>query len=185
MKTNKLTSVQISTQHRDMLKKYCDEWGFNMSKFTEKLIEEKINPTTNKNCFSGEGRPVNGSTPFGLYDNEESFRQDCYSAMLWAARRLGYPIIDIELLDINFYASFEESVSTYNSMKKGKLNYTDIETNGKEWIRKYFLAICKDVIGSIRQKYQEIPTPGGFVKLNGTELKEESKAEKKSLLEDI
>ena len=33
---------------------------------------------------------------------------------MWAAKRLGYPIVDIEMIDVNFYACFEESVLEYN-----------------------------------------------------------------------
>ena len=56
-----------------------------------------------------------GSTPFGFYDNDPSFRTDADKVALFCARRLGYPIVDIELQDINFYTAFEEAVTTYGN----------------------------------------------------------------------
>ena len=42
MKQTKPTTVQISINHRNMLKKYCDIRGLKMNKFIENMIEEKI-----------------------------------------------------------------------------------------------------------------------------------------------
>lgn len=54
-------------------------------------------------------------TPFGLYDNDASFKTDADKVAVWCARRLGYPIMDVELQDINFWTCFEESVSEYSA----------------------------------------------------------------------
>lgn len=65
--------------------------------------------------FPGSGSLVPGNTPFGQYDLDPVFCKDCYSAMIWAARRLGYPSVAIEMVDINFYAAFEEACNVYNA----------------------------------------------------------------------
>ena len=65
--------------------------------------------------FPGSGSAVSGSTSFGMYDSDPVFQRDAYSAMIWAARRLGYPTVAIEMIDIQFYAAFEESVNVYNA----------------------------------------------------------------------
>lgn len=65
--------------------------------------------------WPGSGSAVAGNTPFGMYDSDFSFVKDCASAAKWAAERLGYPVIDIELLDVNFYAAYEEAVNEYSS----------------------------------------------------------------------
>lgn len=57
--------------------------------------------------------PVSGNTPFGFYDDEIEFQADAPRFAKWAARRLGYPVINVELLDINMYAAYEESVNDY------------------------------------------------------------------------
>ncbi len=91
--------------------------------------------------FSGSGSAVSGSTPFGFYDTDPTFTVECYSSMTWAARRLGYPIVDIELIDVNFYAAYEEAVNEYNSqvnqfnIKNNLLNFigqsTSIDATGR------------------------------------------------------
>jgi hypothetical protein len=65
--------------------------------------------------FPGSGSIVSGSTAYGIYDNDSVFTTDCYDSMIWAAHRLGYPIIDVELIDVNFYMAFEEAANVYNA----------------------------------------------------------------------
>ena len=43
-----------------------------------------------------------GSTPFGYYDTDTDFTSSADKTAGWCAKRLGYPIVDIELQDINF-----------------------------------------------------------------------------------
>ncbi len=66
-----------------------------------------------------------GDTPFGIYDNDNNFQGDIEKTSEWCAKRLGYPIVDIELQDINFFACFEESVTEYSS----QVNYYNIKEN--------------------------------------------------------
>jgi len=54
-----------------------------------------------------------GDTPFGFYDEDTKFQQDADKVSTWCARRLGYPIVDIELQAVNFFTCFEEAVTTY------------------------------------------------------------------------
>lgn len=65
--------------------------------------------------WPGSGSTVPGNTPFGMYDNDPLFQKEAYAAMIWAARRLGYPSVAIEMIDIQFYAAFEEAVNVYNA----------------------------------------------------------------------
>jgi len=59
--------------------------------------------------------PVWGNTPFGFYDNDLPFQQEAPLFATWCSRRLGYPIVNIELQDINFYACLEEAITTYGN----------------------------------------------------------------------
>ena len=54
-------------------------------------------------------------TPFGFFDSDAIFKSDADNVANWCATRLGYPIIDIELQDINFFACFEEAANEYSS----------------------------------------------------------------------
>ncbi len=65
------------------------------------------------------------STPFGIYDDDTSFQSDAPKVASWCAKRLGYPIIDIELQGENFFAVFEESVSEYSA----QVNQFNIRNN--------------------------------------------------------
>lgn len=181
-----LTSIQVSIKHRNMLKDFCEKYGFNMSRFVEKLIEERtVRPDARPSVFRGDGREVKGNTAFGYYDKETEFQSDCYSHMLWAAQRLGYPVVDIEMSDVQFYQCFEDAVNTYNSLNRRSLNYSSIDDRGKDWIKQFFFAMCKEVLGAIRQKYESIPTPGGEVKLDGPQLRFEGRSEQENLRRNI
>ena len=67
------------------------------------------------NIWPGSSSFTSGSTPFGYYDTDPRFVYDIDRVATWCSRRLGYPITDIELQDVNFYAAFEESVLEYSS----------------------------------------------------------------------
>ena len=66
--------------------------------------------------WPGSSSFVSGaSTPFGLYDNESIFREHADKVNDWVAKRLGYPVQNVELLPDNIYAVFEESISEYSA----------------------------------------------------------------------
>jgi hypothetical protein len=65
--------------------------------------------------WPGSGSSVFGNTPFGLYEDDYEFQIEAPQVATWCARRLGYPIVDIELQDNQFYACFEEAVSEYSA----------------------------------------------------------------------
>tara|TARA_B100000214_G_scaffold126413_1_gene89922 strand:+ start:398 stop:1561 length:1164 start_codon:yes stop_codon:yes gene_type:complete len=65
--------------------------------------------------WPGSGSAIYGTTPFGLYDNDSEFQIEGPQFATWCAKRLGYPIVDIELQDTQFYACFEESISEYSA----------------------------------------------------------------------
>ena len=56
-----------------------------------------------------------GATPFGFYDNDSQFQQDTDRFAKFAAQRLGYPLVEVELQDLNFYTAFEEAITTYGN----------------------------------------------------------------------
>jgi hypothetical protein len=71
-----------------------------------------------------------GDTPFGFYDNDVEFQVDADKFTTFASRRLGYPIVDVELQDLNFYAAFEEAVTVYGNeiyAYKIRENYLTLE----------------------------------------------------------
>ena len=65
--------------------------------------------------YPGSSSFVPGMTPFGFYDYDYQFQIDADKVTTFVARRLGYPIMEVELQDLNFYAAFEEAITTYGN----------------------------------------------------------------------
>ena len=65
--------------------------------------------------YPGSSSFFPGETPFGFYDFDPQFQTDADKVTTFCARRLGYPIMDVELQDLNFYAAFEEAITTYGN----------------------------------------------------------------------
>jgi hypothetical protein len=61
--------------------------------------------------------PSTGSspTPFGFYDNDSDFKTDANKVANFCSRRLGYPIENVELQDLNFWTAFEEATTVYGN----------------------------------------------------------------------
>ena len=71
-----------------------------------------------------------GDTPFGFYDYNPDFQKDADKVAKFCGLRLGYPIENVELQDINFYAAFEEAVTVYSNelfAYKQREDYLSIE----------------------------------------------------------
>ena len=84
----------------------------------------------NPTIYDGDPGPISGSTPFGFYDNDTEFQSDGPKVANYCARKLGYPVLDVELNDLNIYACFEEAVSIYAEelyQLKIKDNYLTLE----------------------------------------------------------
>jgi hypothetical protein len=79
----------------------------------------------NEIIYPGSSSFFPGQTPFGTYDNEYLFQEDAPKVAIWCARRLGYPIQNVELIDENLFACFEESVAEYGS----QVNQFNIRNN--------------------------------------------------------
>jgi len=77
------------------------------------------------NYYPGSSSFEAGQTPFGIYDSDPLFSEDAPKVALWCARRLGYPIIDVELIDENIYSCFEEGVAEYSA----QVNQFNIRNN--------------------------------------------------------
>jgi hypothetical protein len=61
--------------------------------------------------------PSTGSSPtaFGFYDNDTDFKTDADKVANFCARRLGFPIENVELQDLNFWTAFEEATTVYGN----------------------------------------------------------------------
>jgi hypothetical protein len=76
-------------------------------------------------------------------------------------------------------------VSDYSNIGYSFAKYSKINDVGKQWIRKYTLALAKEMLGAVREKYNTVPIPGSEVSLDGAALRAEAQTEKDSLVEQL
>jgi len=72
-------------------------------------------------------------------------------------------------------------VSNLSNIPFGNVNYTHVNSMGRQWIRQYTLALCMEQLGMIRNKFGAIPIPGGNVTLNGSDLIAKGREDKNNL----
>jgi hypothetical protein len=78
-----------------------------------------------------------------------------------------------------------DSLSDYSDLPYDFIQYRNINDVGKQWIRKYTLALAKELLGAIREKYSSVPIPDGDIQLDGAALRAEAQVEKDMLIEQL
>jgi hypothetical protein len=78
-----------------------------------------------------------------------------------------------------------DGINNMNSVPFQNLPYDKINSVGKQWIRRFALALCKEMLGQVRSKFASVPIPGESVTLNGDKLISEGKEEQKDLREEL
>ena len=76
-------------------------------------------------------------------------------------------------------------VNNMNALPFDNVPYKNINAIGKQWIRRYALALSKEGLGQIRGKFGSVPIPGENVTLNSGELLSQANAEQTSLKEEL
>ena len=82
---------------------------------------------------------------------------------------------------ITQYSGSADVVSDFSNVPYDNMEYQFINDVGRQWIRKYGLALCKELLGIIRSKYGAIPIPNAETSLDGDALRAEASAEKEAL----
>ena len=78
-----------------------------------------------------------------------------------------------------------DGVNNMNTLPFPNVPYININSIGKQWIRRYALALTKETLGQVRSKLASIPIPGNEVTLNGPALISEGKEEQNALREEL
>jgi len=78
-----------------------------------------------------------------------------------------------------------EGVNNINTLPFENLPYKHINSIGKQWIRRFALALTKEMLGQVRGKFSTIPIPGESVTLNHSELLSQGKEEQEKLREEL
>ena len=79
----------------------------------------------------------------------------------------------------------KDGVNNMNTLPIGNLPFNNINAIGKQWIRRFALALCKETLGQIRSKFGSVPVPGQTVNLNGSAIITEGKEEQQKLREEL
>ena len=88
-------------------------------------------------------------------------------------------------LDDNDVYTGVKGINNMNTLPFENLPYTSINSIGKQWIRRFALALSKETLGHVRGKFGSIPIPGESVTLNASELLSQAKSEQDSLKEEL
>jgi hypothetical protein len=109
-------------------------------------------------------------TPFGFYDTDPEFKIDANKVANFCALRLGYPIENVELQDINFWAGFEEAVTVYGNelyAYQTRDNYLSLEgASDRIDVNNSVFTPSMDTVIRISQQYGEEAGAGGNVTWN-------------------
>lgn len=96
---------------------------------------------------------------------------------------------DYMVVDDKFAGQIESAssstVSDYSNIPFTNIQYTTINSVGRQWIFRYALALAKETLGLIRSKYKSIPIPDAEVVLDGETLRREAAIDKEELIQEL
>lgn len=192
---NKLTILPVPTKdftlwfdyvfkrERDIaaVQGYVDADEFNTMPKTTVDVEEA---TTQQVVSTESGTGINDGTPKSIADDDAKPDWDDSAEITHLD---GSPHSDDES-DVNPkrpFATSVDSVTDASNVPYQFHTFSTINDVGKRWIMKYYLALCKELLGSVRSKYQSIPIPGGETSLDGDALRSEAQQEKEQLITEL
>ena len=76
-------------------------------------------------------------------------------------------------------------ITDFSNAPFNNMSFININEVGKQWIKKYGLALCKELLGTIRSKYASLPIPGAETTLDGDTLRTEASTEKETLVTQL
>ena len=103
-------------------------------------------------------------------------------------RTLYFDYVEVSDRDDPLFTEYSGSanvISDYSNVPYNNMEYKYINDVGKQWIRKYGLALSKELLGIIRSKYGTIPIPNADTTLDGETLRSEAQAEKEGLITEL
>ena len=76
-------------------------------------------------------------------------------------------------------------ITDFSNAPFNNMAFANINEVGKQWIKKYGLALCKELLGTIRSKYASLPIPGAETTLDRDTLRTEAQTEKETLVTQL
>jgi hypothetical protein len=84
------------------------------------------------------------------------------------------------------YESGQDGINNMNTLPFENIPYESINSIGKQWIRRFSLALSKETLGQIRGKFGgNVPIPGDTISLNASDLLSQAKDEQTSLRDEL
>ncbi len=131
-------------------------------------------PTTDIEIWDGSTNFIAGeSTPFGFFDDDLAFQEDAPKVARYCAEKLGWPVLDIELNERQFYTAFEEAVAAYSKEVNESLVSNNMSSqiggssSGEAVNQTIFRPSLRDVIRASKQYGMEAGV-GGDVDLQSS-----------------
>jgi len=78
-----------------------------------------------------------------------------------------------------------DGINNMGTLPFSNIRFESINAIGKQWIRRFALALTKETLGQVRGKFGSLPIPGESVQLNSAELLSQAKEEQLSLREEL
>ena len=78
-----------------------------------------------------------------------------------------------------------KGVNNMNTLPFQNIPYENINSIGKQWIRRFALALAKEMLGLVRSKFATIPIPGNDITLNGSDMISQGQQEQEKLREEL
>ncbi len=78
-----------------------------------------------------------------------------------------------------------DGINNINTLPFENTPYQSINAIGKQWIRRFALALSKETLGNIRSKVSSIPIPGDSITLDGPALISQGQTEQEKLREEL
>jgi len=87
--------------------------------------------------------------------------------------------------DTTLQGTTDGVITDFSNAPYNNMEFKEINDVGKQWIKKYGLALCKELLGTIRSKYASLPIPGAETTLDGDTLRNEATTEKEFLMTQL
>jgi hypothetical protein len=75
--------------------------------------------------------------------------------------------------------------SNLSNVPYGRMKYNKTNSVGRQWVRQYCLALCKELLGQVRSKFATVPIPSGDLNLNGGDLISQAREDQTRLRDQL
>ena len=76
-------------------------------------------------------------------------------------------------------------ISSIHNVPTTDIDYMNLNSSGKRWVRQYTLAICMETLGRIRRKFSSVPIPNNEITLDGDALVQEGLEKQQELKDEL